>query len=59
MKEARLNINAAKIDKLTTESHSIKNVLNGQNSVKLGAEGVDSLKIVKYEENRYRCDEKS
>nr|AAA75170.1 SipC [Salmonella enterica subsp. enterica serovar Typhimurium str. SL1344] len=39
-----LKHNAAKIDKLTTESHSIKNVLNGQNSVKLGAEGVDSLK---------------
>lgn len=39
-----LKHNASKIDKLTTESHSIKNVLNGQNSVKLGAEGVDSLK---------------
>lgn len=39
-----LKHNAAKIDKLTAESHSIKNVLNGQNSVKLGAEGVDSLK---------------
>ncbi|OXM28138.1 SPI-1 type III secretion system needle tip complex protein SipC [Salmonella enterica] len=39
-----LKHNAAKIDKLTTESHSIKNVLNGQNSVKLGAESVDSLK---------------
>ncbi|EDV0261583.1 IpaC/SipC family type III secretion system needle tip complex protein [Salmonella enterica subsp. salamae] len=39
-----LKHNAAKIDKLTTESHSIKNVLNGQNSVKLSAEGVDSLK---------------
>ncbi|AZT23394.1 TPA: IpaC/SipC family type III secretion system needle tip complex protein [Salmonella enterica] len=39
-----LKHNASKIDKLTTESQSIKNVLNGQNSVKLGAEGVDSLK---------------
>ncbi|EKD5486119.1 IpaC/SipC family type III secretion system needle tip complex protein [Salmonella enterica] len=39
-----LKHNAAKIDKLTTESHSIKNVLNGQNSVKLGSEGIDSLK---------------
>lgn len=39
-----LKHNAAKIDRLTNESLSIKNVLNGQNSVTLGAEGVDSLK---------------
>ncbi|HCC0888693.1 TPA: IpaC/SipC family type III secretion system needle tip complex protein [Salmonella enterica] len=41
-----LKNNASKIDKLTTESQSIKNVLNGQNSVKLGADGVDSLKSI-------------
>ncbi|EQC2931794.1 IpaC/SipC family type III secretion system needle tip complex protein [Salmonella bongori] len=41
-----LKHNASKIDKLTTESQSIKNVLNGQNSVKLGADGVDSLKTL-------------
>ncbi|WP_348251164.1 IpaC/SipC family type III secretion system effector, partial [Salmonella enterica] len=28
----------------TTQSHSIKNVLHGENIVKVGAEGVDSLK---------------
>lgn len=38
--------NVVKIDKLIIESYSIKNVLNGQNSVKFGVEGVDFLKLL-------------
>lgn len=40
--------NATKLDKLNAESHSIRDVLNGQNKVKLGAEGVDTTKSLDF-----------